>query len=114
MDPEEPTGRTLDEREAGPMFGAVKASDILPGDVNSIEKNGKLLRKGSVAAFIANAKAIDAEGTPPEVRRACEADLRDLVPVLVEVGVFEVFAVRSSRVQAIMDEVLSPTSGPRV
>jgi hypothetical protein len=83
----------------------MKAADILPDDVNTIERNGKTLRKGSVAAFIANARLIEANDTAPELRAQGEADLRELVPVLVELGVFDVFAVRSPRLRALIGDV---------
>jgi hypothetical protein len=87
------------------MLATMKAADVLPDGVDALERNGKVLRKGSVAAFIANAKALEAPDTPPDVRRAAEADLRELVPVLVEVGVFDVFEVRSPGVRAIVEAV---------
>jgi hypothetical protein len=81
----------------------MKAHDVLPEGVDALERNGKVLRKGSVAAFIANVKALEASDTPPDARLAAEADLRELVPVLVEVGVFDVFEVRSPRIWALVE-----------
>jgi len=83
----------------------MKAADVLPDNANTIERNGKTLRKGSVAAFIANAKLIEASDTAPELRAQAEADLRELVPVLIEVGVFDVFQLRSPRIQALISDL---------
>lgn len=82
----------------------MKASDILPDDVNTLERNGKTLRKGSVAAFIANAKLLEAPDTPADARQQAEADLKELVPVLIEVGLFDVFDIRSPAIRALVDE----------
>jgi hypothetical protein len=89
------------------MLAAMKAHDILPEGVDTLERNGRVLRKGSVAAFIANAKLLDAADTPADARRTAEADLRELVPVLVEVGVFDVFEVRSPRIRALVEAARS-------
>jgi hypothetical protein len=86
----------------------MKANDVLPDGVESIERNGKTLRKGSVAAFIANVKLIEASDTPPELRAQAEADLRELVPVLIEVGVFDVFELRSPRIRALVSDARLP------
>jgi hypothetical protein len=50
---------------------------------------------------------IEASDTAPELRAQAEADLRELVPVLVEVGVFDVFQVRSPRIRALIGDVES-------
>jgi hypothetical protein len=81
----------------------MKAHEVLPDGVDTLERNGKVLRKGSVAAFIATVKVLEAPETPPDAILTAEADLRELVPVLVEVGLFDVFEVRSPRIRAIVD-----------
>ncbi len=72
-----------------------------------------LLRKGSVAAFIANAKLLEAADTPEDVRRDAEADLRQLVPVLVDVGASEVFELRPPRIRAPVDEAKTAPGATR-
>ena len=88
-------------------FHEMKATDILPDDVNTIERDGRTIRKGSVAAFIANAKLIEASDTPADLRARAEADLRELVQALVDASVFEVFEVRSPKIKALIGDIRS-------
>ncbi len=85
----------------------MKPSDILPDDTNSVERQGRTLRKGSVAAFVANVKLLESDMTPPDERQAATRDLKELAPVLHDLGLFEVFLVRSPKIQELVDEALS-------
>jgi hypothetical protein len=81
---------------------AVTPQDVLPDHVESTTLGGWEVRKGSVAAFVANAKAL--EGLPAgPARDDTVAALRDLAPALEAVGVFDVFALRSDAVRAALD-----------
>lgn len=81
----------------------VRPEDVLPDDQDTADFGGLALRKGTVAAFVQNAKRLEAtpEGTP-------EADelitaLTAAVPPLRAIGVLDVFAPVSSRVRAIIE-----------
>jgi hypothetical protein len=85
----------------------MKPSDILPDDTNSVELQGRTLRKGSVAAFVANVKLLESDTTSPDERVAAARDLKELAPVLRDLGLFDVFSVRSAKIQDLVDEALS-------
>jgi len=85
----------------------MKPSDILPDDVNSVERQGRIFRKGSVAAFVANVKLLESEMTPPDERQAATRDLLELAPALRDLGIFEVFSIRSPKIQKLVDDTLS-------
>lgn len=80
----------------------VRPEDVLPDGIDSGVLNGVQVRKGSVAAFVANAKALDHLPLGAPGREAIVAQLRTLIPVVAAVGVFEVFEPRSPELRALV------------
>ncbi|MFF8373257.1 hypothetical protein ACF05W_31150 [Streptomyces lydicus] len=81
---------------------AVRPEDVLPAGLDSTAINGRTVRKGSVAAFVANAVRLDdlAEGTAEYA--ALVAQLRELAPALRTIGLLDVFEPRSPVVGRIL------------
>lgn len=72
----------------------MQASDILPDDRNQIEIGGVAVRKGTVGAFLANARtACDAHASRP-AREQARRDILRALPALRALGLFEVVQVR--------------------
>jgi hypothetical protein len=85
---------------------AVRPEDVLADEVNSATLNGTEVRKGSIAAFIVNAKILESSLAPTDlVYSEVEAQLRALVPAVRAVGVLDVFAPRTAAVAALIGEV---------
>ena len=81
----------------------MRAEDILPDHANQGVFDGVTIRKGTVAAFLANARTwLDAAATPTE-RGAAERDMRDALPALRALGLFEVLAPGDARLRAFVD-----------
>lgn len=72
----------------------MRASDILFDEVDLA------LPAGSLVAFVENARAALEGDEAPEVMQG----LRELVPLLRQAGVFEVFALRDPRLQSMLDQ----------
>ncbi|GGU33319.1 hypothetical protein [Streptomyces violascens] len=83
---------------------AVRPEDVLPEGVDSTAINGMTVRKGSVAAFVANALRLDelTEGTPEYA--ALVAQMRELAPALRAIGLNDVFRPHSPAVERILAE----------
>lgn len=81
----------------------MRARDILPDDVNEVEAQGLRVRKGSVAAFLASARALQGAALSPEQMGAAITDLLDLVPALRALGLFEIFEVRDPALRRIVE-----------
>ena len=79
----------------------MRAEELLPDDVNQGEINGVTVRKGSVGAFLANARTL----TDPaaEARAIAEHDLAALLPALRALGLFEVLQIRDERLRALAE-----------
>lgn len=58
------------------------------------------LPAGSLAAFIENARVAQADAAAEEALR----DLQEMIPLLRQAGVFEVFALRDQRLQSLLDQ----------
>ncbi len=80
----------------------MRAQDILPDNVNTFEKDGVTLRKGSVAAFITNASLLRAADTTPTMREEAMRDIAEFLPSLRALGLFDVFEVRDPELRALV------------
>ena len=76
----------------------MRAEDALPDYLNAA-MDGMIIRKGTIAAFLANAKVIADEGADA----AAERDIVDALPSLRAVGLFGVMEVRDTRVRALVE-----------
>ena len=83
----------------------MKAQDLLPDHVNESEFQGVVVRKGTVGAFLINAKVwLDPASNTAQIQRA-ELDIREAVPALRALGLFDVFATRDPALQKLIDSV---------
>ncbi|WP_437524883.1 hypothetical protein WME79_36885 [Sorangium sp. So ce726] len=85
----------------------MRAQDILPDDVNQAEINGVTVRKGSVAAFLINARLF----ADPHTRAAAERDIIDALPALRALGLFAVLEIRDAELRAFVER--TPLDGAR-
>lgn len=81
----------------------MRADESLPDDVNEIEVRGLHIRKGSVAAFVAGAKALQDASLAPEQMGAVIIDMLDLVPALRALGLFDIFEIRDAALRRIVE-----------
>lgn len=82
----------------------IRPEDVIPDGEDNATFGGVSARKGTAAAFVANAKTLNelADGTPE--RDAVLAQLRALAPGLRAVGVLDVFIPRSPEIAALFAE----------
>ncbi|MEE2468694.1 hypothetical protein [Pseudomonas aeruginosa] len=80
----------------------MKAEDILPDRQDRIRLGGVEIRKGSVGAFIANARLLLEEKLPVAQRRQAEEDLRALLPAIRALGLLELFELRDARLRTLV------------
>ena len=81
---------------------ATTPQDVLPDGAEGTEFHGEYVRKGTIAAFIANAKLLQAvpAGTPEYEDAATQ--LRTLKPALDAVGLFDVVTIRNPAVATLL------------
>lgn len=80
----------------------IRPEDVLADGVETTTVDGLDVRKGTVAAFVANANKLAQLAPGDSGRDALEDQLRALAPALRAVGLLEVFAPRSPVIAAIL------------
>lgn len=75
----------------------MQAHDILPGDASTAQFNGLEVRKGTIAAFLANARRWLDPGATAEQRAQAETDMAQALPALAAIGVFDVLLPHDPR-----------------
>ena len=80
----------------------MRAADILPDHVNEGTFNGISVRKGTVGAFLANARVWTDPLTPANERTAAENDIVEAVPALRALGLFDVLEIRDPGLRALV------------
>lgn len=80
----------------------MRAEQILPDHVDQTEIDGVIVRKGTVGAFLRNAKAWTAPHTPEPQRREAERDIVEAVPALRALGLFDAMMLRDDRLRQLV------------
>ena len=81
----------------------MRAEEVLPDDVNQNEINGVLIRKGSIGAFLANAKTLADPAASAEARAIAERDIVQALPALRATGLFDVLQIRNEQLRAFVE-----------
>lgn len=81
----------------------MRADQFLPEEVNQGVINGVLVRKGTVGAFLANARVWGEPSTSAADRAVVERDMIDALPALRAIGLFDVFEIRDAALRALVD-----------
>ncbi|MBW4791181.1 hypothetical protein [Pseudomonas tolaasii] len=81
----------------------MRPEDLLPDDQNQTTRDGVVIRKGSVGAFLVNAQAWCDPQTDAAQREIAEKDLLALLPALRALGLFDVFSIRNAGLQRLVD-----------
>lgn len=80
----------------------MKAHDLIPDNVNQALINGVMIRKGSVAAFLANARILSNPASTAEDRMTAERDIVEGLPALIALNLFTVLQIRDERLRLLV------------
>jgi hypothetical protein len=72
----------------------MRAEQVLPDSADRIEIRGATIRKGTVGAFLANARVWTDPQASEQARAEAEADMLDALPALRAIGLFDVLDIR--------------------
>ncbi|RSE76374.1 hypothetical protein [Achromobacter denitrificans] len=78
----------------------MRAQDVLPDDRNHGDFNGVTVRKGTVGAFLANARVCADPSASAEAVEAARQDILDALPALRALGLFDVLEPRDPALRA--------------
>jgi hypothetical protein len=80
----------------------MRAEDLLPDQIDRGTFDGVTVRKGSIGAFLVNARVLAQPQSTPEQRAIASRDIIDLLPALKAVGLFEIMEVRDEPLRAFI------------
>lgn len=78
----------------------MRAEDLLPDHLDHARIDGVLVRKGSVGAFLANARIWTDAHADAGARAQAERDIAEALPALRALGLFELLEIRDPRLRA--------------
>ncbi|AUT65871.1 hypothetical protein [Paraburkholderia terrae] len=81
----------------------MRAEQLLPDHADHIDVRGTTIRKGTVAAFLANARVWSDAHASETARAQAAADIVDALPALHATGLFEVLEIRDPELRAWID-----------
>jgi hypothetical protein len=81
----------------------MRADQVLPDDVDHGQFNGLTIRKGTVAAFLANARTWLRADAGADERAQAQAQIAEDLPALRALGLFELLEIRDARLRAFVD-----------
>ncbi|NVK72752.1 MAG: hypothetical protein HWE24_04660 [Oceanospirillaceae bacterium] len=86
------------------MTSITKPEDILPEDANQANLDGIHIRKGTVAAFLQNAKLWQDPNTTEEEKAKLFEAIKETLPALQVLGMFEVFQFQNKVLRTLSEE----------
>ena len=81
---------------------AVKPEDLLADGVDSTIINGMSIRKGTVAAFLANADILEDNHTNQQQKQDALNMLKELAPAIIKVGLHRHVVFKNTEVEQIL------------
>ncbi|TEA80165.1 hypothetical protein [Allopusillimonas ginsengisoli] len=80
----------------------MRAEDLLPDNLDHVERHGVVIRKGSVGAFLANVRLWCDPSADALQREAAERDIVDALPALRAVGLFDVLSIKDAALRRLV------------
>jgi hypothetical protein len=81
----------------------MRAEELLPDLVDSVDVRGVTIRKGTVAAFLANARIWSDRASSETARERAAADIVEALPALRASGLFDVLTIADPALRAWID-----------
>jgi len=80
----------------------MRAEDILPDTNSHVEQNGVVIRKGSVGAFLVNARVWSDPQSSLKDKETAERDIIDALPALHALGLLDVLDIADPALKAFV------------
>ena len=80
----------------------MRGQDFLPDHLDQGELNGGTVRKGTVGAFLVNARTLSDPAASEAARATAEGDILEALPALKALGLFDLFEIRDERLRALV------------
>jgi hypothetical protein len=90
----------------------MRAEELIPDHLNSAEVNGVEVRKGTVGAFLVNARVFCDETASAADRDTSQTHMHEALPALRALGLFEIFELKDDRLRALMSASDTASEAP--
>lgn len=82
----------------------MRAEDLLPDHLNQFQfPDGTVIRKGTVGAFLANARVWCDPSADDDARATAERDILEALPALHGLGLFDILSVRHDGLRELIE-----------
>jgi hypothetical protein len=81
---------------------SIRPEDILPDGVDSTAINGKIVRKGSIAAFLANVEVLENLNSTQQQKQNALTMLVELAPAVVAIGLHKHVEFKNPQIEQIL------------
>ena len=85
------------------MNNPVRPEDILSDNDNTVNLNGLIARKGSIAAFLKNIDIFEDSSATPEQKAQALAMMQELASVLIATGLSKHAVFKNPEVQKLLE-----------
>ncbi|VVC75428.1 hypothetical protein AQUSIP_07180 [Aquicella siphonis] len=80
----------------------VLPEDVLPDGVDTTAINGKIVRKGTIAAFLANADILENPAATQQQKQQAINTMQELAPAVITIGLHKHVVFRNAQVEQIL------------
>ena len=80
----------------------MRANELLPDSINETAVNGVTVRKGTVGAFLVNARILNDASASAEAHAVAQRDVIDALPAMRALGLFEILEIRDEKLRAFV------------
>jgi hypothetical protein len=88
---------------------SVRPEDVLPDGVNTTAINGKTVRKGTIAAFLANTDILENLYTTEQQKQEALNMMKELAPAVIAIGLHKHVIFKNSQVEQILVDAVNHT-----
>lgn len=80
----------------------IRPEDILPDGVDSTTINGKIVRKGTIAAFLANADILENKNATEQQKQEAINTMKELATAVVSIGLHKHVVFKNNQIEQIL------------
>lgn len=91
----------------------IRPEDVLPNGEDFASINGKHVRKGTIAAFLANADVLEDKSANEQQKEEAICFLKTLAPDVIAIGLHKHVVFKNSCVEAILAEAQASINDSR-
>jgi hypothetical protein len=81
---------------------SVRPEDILPDGVDNTTVNGMMVRKGTIAAFLANADILEIPDVTEGQKKGAMDAMKELAPAVIAIGLHKHVVFKNPQIEKIL------------